>query len=90
MVVMEEKMRRNDKVNHPTHYNKHPSGVECIEVAEWWSFNLGSVLKYIWRWQDKGGIEDLEKALWYLNREIERAKKNGASMPRMQTEKGDR
>lgn len=66
-----------EKVNHPIHYNKHPSGVECITITEHMGFNLGSAIKYIWRADLKGNtIEDLEKAAWYINREIERRKKN--------------
>ena len=61
-----------EKVNHPEHY-KHPSGIECIEVAEHMNFCLGNVLKYIWRADEKGKpIEDLKKARWYLDREIGR------------------
>lgn len=63
----------SDPVNHPAHYTEHPSGVECITVAEHLSFNLGSALKYIWRAGRKGdAIEDLRKAEWYIRREIER------------------
>lgn len=65
-----------ERVNHPKHYNKHPSGIECIDVIEWFNLNLGNVIKYIWRAEEKGAtIQDLEKAAWYLNREIERRKK---------------
>lgn len=68
----------NDPVNHPAHYTAHPSGVECITVTEWMSFNLGNAVKYIWRAGLKGyQIEDLEKAAWYINREIQRIKKVG-------------
>lgn len=59
-----------DNVNHPKHYNSHPSGVECIDVAEHMSFNLGNALKYIWRHEGKNGLEDLRKARWYIDREI--------------------
>lgn len=62
-----------DNVNHPPHYNAHPSGVECITVAEHMGFNLGNALKYIWRADEKGApVEDLKKARWYLDREIAR------------------
>lgn len=61
----------NDPVNHPSHYTSHPSGVECITVTEHMSFNLGNAVKYIWRAGDKGNlIQDLQKAVWYINREI--------------------
>jgi hypothetical protein len=60
-------------VDHPRHYNAHPSGVECIVVAEAFGFNIGNVIKYVWRADEKGGsIEDLKKARWYLDREIAR------------------
>ncbi len=57
-------------VHHPLHYTAHPSGVECITIAEHMNFNLGNALKYIWRNESKNGIEDLRKAIWYLEREI--------------------
>lgn len=66
---------KSDSVNHPSHYTEHPSGVECIDIAEHFNFNLGNALKYIWRSGKKGNpLEDLEKAAWYIRREIERRK----------------
>jgi len=59
----------------PSHYRTHPSGVECIQIAEHMSFNLGNAVKYIWRADlknDDGGIEDLNKAAWYISRELNR------------------
>lgn len=62
-----------DTVHHPKHYTKHPSGIECIEVTECFNFCLGNAIKYIWRAGLKGAAkQDLEKARWYINREIER------------------
>lgn len=62
-----------DMVNEPPHYRSHPSGVECIQIAEHMNFCLGNAMKYIWRAGLKGnGIEDLEKAVWYIEREIYR------------------
>lgn len=58
-------------VNHPSYY-QHASGVECIDVAEHFNFNVGNALKYIWRADEKGGLEDLAKADWYIQREIQR------------------
>lgn len=61
-----------DKIN-PSHYRSHPSGVECIQITEHMSFNLGNAIKYIWRADLKENLkEDLMKAMWYLNREMER------------------
>lgn len=65
-----------DPVNHPQHYKRHPSGVECIDVVEHMNFNLGNAVKYIWRADHKGNPEqDLWKAVWYIKREIERRKR---------------
>lgn len=68
-------------VNHPIHYNQHPSGVECITIVEHMTFNIGSAIKYCWRaglkGNEKAHITDLEKARWYLDREIERLSTNG-------------
>lgn len=67
-----------ETVNHPPHYNAHPSGVECITVVEWMNFNLGNAMKYIWRAGEKGNeLEDLRKANWYLTREISRLQNGG-------------
>lgn len=64
-----------DMVNHPPHYTGHPSGVECITVTEHMGFCLGNAVKYIWRADLKNdAVEDLEKARWYLDREIQRRK----------------
>lgn len=67
----------DDPVNHPKHYTSHPSGVECIEITRHMNFNLGNVIKYVWRAGIKDSeveIQDLEKAAWYLNDEIKRRK----------------
>jgi hypothetical protein len=67
-------------VDHPPHYNRHPSGVECVEIAEGFGFNLGNAIKYIWRAGLKDGTdvaEDLAKARWYLDREIARFSMEG-------------
>ena len=63
----------SDTVNHPEHYTQHPSGIECIQITEHMGFNLGNAIKYLWRADLKGeAIEDLRKAAWYVNREIQR------------------
>lgn len=67
----------SDTVNHPKHYQTVPN-VECIEVVRHFNFNLGNVIKYIWRAGHKEGttaLEDLRKAAWYLQDEIERREK---------------
>lgn len=59
-----------DDVQRPAHYNKHPSGVECIEIAEYMGFNLGNAFKYLWRGglKNTSAVEDYRKAMWYLRR----------------------
>ncbi len=70
-----------ETVNHPAHYNslsaKCSCGktIECIDVVRHLSFNIGNAIKYLWRWEHKGGIEDLKKAIWYINDEIENKSK---------------
>lgn len=61
-----------ETVNHPEHYNK---GIEAIDIIESWglNFSLGNAIKYIIRAPYKGNqVEDLKKAKWYIEREIER------------------
>jgi hypothetical protein len=70
----------NDSVDHPSHYNSLPATcecgkhIECIQVVRHMNFNLGNVIKYLWRAGLKDGdeIEDLKKARWYLDDEIKR------------------
>jgi hypothetical protein len=67
-------MSTPDPVN-PAHYLTHRSGIECITITEHMSFCLGNAIKYIWRADAKGdAINDLCKAVWYLEREIVRRK----------------
>ena len=64
-----------DMVNHPPHYNQH--GIECIDAiqactGDGFKYYLqGNILKYLWRYDYKNGVEDLKKAHWYLNKLIE-------------------
>ena len=70
-------LEKDDPVNHPKHYTSHPSGIETIEITRWMNFNLGNSIKYIMRSGKKSedtAIQDLEKAIWYLNDEIKRLK----------------
>lgn len=69
---------QKDPVNNPKHYTEHPSGIECIQITEHMGFNLGNAVKYIWRCDLKcDAVEDLEKARWYIDREIAKRKKEG-------------
>lgn len=63
-----------DKVNHPSHYTA--GKVECIDAIESATVNktgieavcVANVIKYLWRYEEKGGIIDVEKAEWYIKR----------------------
>ncbi len=75
-------MRQYDDVRAPEHYCK--GGVECIDAikssmgtAEFRGYCKGNVLKYVWRYEDKGGVESLEKALVYLHWLIDSVKGSG-------------
>jgi hypothetical protein len=64
-------VQKQDVVNSPSHYNAHPSGVECITITEGFDFVTGNVIKYVWRaGLKKDRLEDLQKAEWYLKRAI--------------------
>ena len=76
--------QQTDRVNRPSHYTSHPSGVECITIAEHYDFCVGNAIKYLWRCglkvedgttpRDKE-IEDLKKAIYYINRKINNLQK---------------
>ena len=69
------KAREEDMVNSPPHYNK--AGIECINAiqaatGDGYEYYLqGNIMKYLWRYRYKNGVEDLKKAQWYLNELIE-------------------
>jgi len=71
-----------DNVNHPSHYTQ--GAIECIDAIKEATKGLfgieavctANIIKYVWRWKFKNGVEDLNKAKWYLNRLIEEATKN--------------
>lgn len=67
--------RGNEKVDHPRHYNRHPSGVECIEIIEHMPANIAFAMKHLWRCGLKDTEtpdRDLQKAQWYIARERKR------------------
>lgn len=72
----------DEMVDHPRHYGTHPSGVECIEIVENLDFCLGNAIKYIFRRNDKGVVlQDLKKAKWYVDREIDLWARDGGCRP---------
>ena len=65
----------HDNVEHPSHYCSDPSGLECIQITRWRNFNIGNAIKYLWRAGLKEGnsnVQDLRKAIWYIQDEINR------------------
>ena len=73
-----QKEANQDEVNHPKHYISDPSGIECIQITRHRNFNIGNAIKYLWRAGLKDGnsdIQDLQKAVWYIQDEIERLEK---------------
>jgi len=74
LYLSENEVPNDDMVNRPPHYTQHPSGVECIQITEHMNFCLGNATKYVWRagLKSNNPIQDLEKAVWYINREIAR------------------
>ena len=70
----------DDKISHPNHYTSHPSGIECIEIAKYYDFCIGSAIKYLWRAglkteEGKSAktkeIEDLKKAITFIQFKID-------------------
>lgn len=83
--VFKNTSKLNDNVNHPLHYTLHPSGVECIQITRHYCFSIGNAIKYLWRaglkqeasLSDKEKeIEDLKKAVWYINDRIKQLEEN--------------
>lgn len=81
-IIDNKEERMNDNVNHPAHYTQ--GGIECIDAIAAAVTGLngieavctGNAIKYLWRWKQKNGVEDLKKARWYINRLIEKEKRN--------------
>lgn len=73
-----------DMINSPPHYNK--GGVECIDAIQaacvglngFEGYCTGNAIKYLWRWKQKNGKEDLQKAMWYIRRLVEDQSKDVA------------
>ena len=76
-MAMKGDIMKKDLVNNPKHYNQ--GKIECIEAIEsavvnksgTEAFLVGNIIKYLWRYEAKGGTQDIEKAQWYLNKLLE-------------------
>jgi hypothetical protein len=59
-----------DDVKKPAHYTQHSSSVECCEISKYLSSFLGQAFQYLWRYDNKGGVQDLEKAVKCIEIEL--------------------
>ncbi len=72
----------DDNISHPKHYTSHDAIctcgklIECIDVVRNMNFNLGNAVKYIWRHEHKGRLEDIKKAIWYLEDYVKEGERN--------------
>lgn len=72
--------KKEDMVNHPPHYNK--AGIETIDAIKAMTdggfeyYLQGNIMKYLWRYRYKNGVEDLKKAQWYLTELIDVVEKD--------------
>ena len=79
----EQSETEHDAVNSPSHYCQ--GGIECIEALKAATVNLKGIeavctanaIKYLWRWKEKNGAEDLNKSIWYIKRLIQEVSENG-------------
>lgn len=68
-----------NNINRPAHYTSHQSGIECIDIAQHHDFLIGNAIKYLWRAGIKSTdteVEDLKKAIWYIERKIKMLEEN--------------
>lgn len=86
---LEDEMHKDDSVSHPAYYTQHPSGIECIEITRHYPFSIGNAMKYLWRAGLKKDaslsdlekeVEDLKKAIWYINDRINELKKKNTQL----------
>ncbi len=84
----------DDNVNHPAHYNQ--AGIECIDALKAATINkppfeavcVSNVIKYLWRYESKNGLEDVQKALWYIERLLQELKEKAMQYKIIGTENG--
>lgn len=71
MATLNVKLDKPSMVNHPSHYSGSIEAIDAIAAATAGltgveAFDTGNALKYLWRWKRKNGVEDLNKAVWYI------------------------
>ena len=88
--IDKEQLQQKRRVEHPSHYTSHPSGIECIDITRHYCFDIGNAIKYLWRSglkYEEGisdidkEIEDLNKAIWYINDHINQLKNKNHDIP---------
>lgn len=82
-------MPDNSKVNHPSHYSGSIEAIDAIaaataELEGVEAFDTGNALKYLWRWKRKNGVEDLNKAIWYIQHLIKHLEGAVETQPSLQ------
>lgn len=76
----------HDPVNHPSHYTSDPSGIECIQITRHRNYNIGNAIKYLWRAGLKNEdtqLEDLAKAIFYIQDEMRRLTEKRVEPPHL-------
>ncbi len=84
----------DNNVNHPQHYTQ--GGIECIDAIKSATVNkspfeavcVGNIIKYLWRYEEKGGLEDIHKAAWYIGRLAQELQERDMKYKIVGTEKG--
>lgn len=85
MATLDVKLDKPSMVDHPSHYSGSIEAIDAIaaataELEGVEAFDTGNALKYLWRWKRKNGVEDLNKAIWYIQHLIKYLEGTGAKV----------
>lgn len=89
MATLDVKLDKPSMVDHPSHYSGSIEAIDAIAAATAKlegveAFDTGNALKYLWRWKRKNGVEDLNKAIWYIQHLIKHLEGTGAKAVEIQ------
>lgn len=89
MATLDVKLDKPSMVDHPSHYSGSIEAIDAIAAATTGltgveAFDTGNALKYLWRWKRKNGVEDLNKAIWYIQHLIKHLEGTGAKAVEIQ------
>ena len=89
MATLDVKLDKSSMVDHPSHYSGSIEAIDAIaaataELEGVEAFDTGNALKYLWRWKRKNGVEDLNKAIWYIQHLIKHLEGTGAKAVEIQ------